>query len=414
MPGNMDEDIISAVERLKNSKATPEDITLIGDAVAAGKIEITPSSQSQHIQQSGGTNFGEDNEIRVTGSVIGTQTINGISGEQVLEILKLSEEKEEAKSRSNVPIIAAVIGTIGVIVAGYFGFRGPIEAALIPIRATQTAEAKTQAASIPETGRSPTPTSAPPTSTQTLVSTSTHTSPPPATETPTATITPTPTFTNTPTPTFTPTPEVLFTDTFDDYEYSTVVGWILVTEREGKVYHRLITQKKVDNKFVHEIDCQSTQCVGRNEIPFIDEFKNFVLRFDIEYQKIPPAYTGLSRPFICLNFRRYDSQNFYALCFRSNGEYRMLRYLNNELTIIKDWELSPVLKPGPEKNTISLTADRANYLFEANGSEIDSFEDNNLLSASGIEIAIYSFQNNPDSNSFVELELDNLEIINIP
>lgn len=92
----------------------------------------------------------------------------------------------------------------------------------------------------------------------------------------------------------------------------------------------------------------------------------------------------------------------------------MLRYLNNELTIIKDWELNPVLKPGPEKNTISLTADRANYLFEANGSEIDSFEDNNLLSASGIEIAIYSFQNNPDSNSFVELELDNLEIINIP
>jgi hypothetical protein len=412
MPGNMDEDIISAVERLKNSKATPEDINLIGQAFANGQIKINPSSQSQLIQQAGGTNFGEDNEIRVTGSVIGTQTINGISGEQVLEILKLSEEKEEAKSRSNVPIIVAVIGTIGVIVAGYFGFRGPIEAALIPIRATQTAEAKTQTASIPETGRSPTPTSAPPTSTQTLVPTSTHTSPPPATETPTATITPTPTFTNTPTPTFTPTPEVLFTDTFDDYEYSTNIGWNLFSELEGKIYYRLISQKK--KKFVHEIECLSLQCVGRNEIPAVDEFKNFVLRFDIEYQKIPPAYTGLSRPFICLNFRRYDSKNFYALCFRSNGEYRMLRYLNNELTIIKDWELSPVLKHGPEKNTISLTADRTNYLFAANGSEIDSFEDNNLLSASGIEIAIYSFQNNPDSNSFVELGLDNIEIINIP
>lgn len=417
MPVDMDQDLLSAIERLKKDEATDQDFNLIGEAIVAGQIEITPSTQAQHIQQAGGTNFGEDNEIRVTGSVIGTQTINGISGEQVLEILKLMEQEDDdegegKKFTSYVPLLVAVIGTIGVIVAAYFGFRGPIEAALIPLRATQTAETKTQMAGIPETGRSPTPEVIPPTHTPTSTPTSTYTASPTPTATPTATITPTPTSTNTPTPTFTPTPEVLFTDTFDDYEYSTTIGWSLLSELEGKTYHRLISQKK--KKFVHEIDCQSMQCVGRNEIPPVDEFKNFVLEFDVEYRIIPPPTSGLSDPFICINFRRYDSKNFYALCFRSNGEYRMLRYLNGELAVIKDWESSLDLKPGTEKHRISLTANRGNYLFEADGNMIENFEDNNLLSASGIEIAIYTFQNTPGTNSIVELEFDNIEIENLP
>jgi hypothetical protein len=92
----------------------------------------------------------------------------------------------------------------------------------------------------------------------------------------------------------------------------------------------------------------------------------------------------------------------------------MVRYLNSELTIIQDWEQSSVLKQGPEKNRIRLSANRGNFLFEANEIEIDEFQDDHLLSASGIEIAIFSFQNIPESKSEVELEIDNIEIINIP
>lgn len=204
MPDKMDESLISAIERLKNNQATSDDFYLIGKAVSAGQIEITPSEETTNIQQVGGTNFGEDNEIRVTGTVIGTQTFNGITGDQVLEIMKSREEKEEEKSRINVPIIVAVIGTIGVIVSGYLGFRGPIVAALIPLRATQTAETKTQLASMLEPGRSPTPNLAPPTLTQTLAPISIQTTPPILTGIPTATFTSTPTFTNTPSPTFAP------------------------------------------------------------------------------------------------------------------------------------------------------------------------------------------------------------------
>ena len=411
MPENMDESLLSAIERYKNGEETSDDRKIISQALASKQIEITPAEDSKIIGQAGGADFGESNEIRVSGSVIGTQSISGFTSEQVLDILKLNEEKENNKPRSNVVIIAAIIAAIATIIAAYFGFRGPIEAVLIPIRATQTAEAKTLVAVIPVTGQTPTPT---PTWTPTLTPTPTHTSTQTATRTPTATITPTPSLTPTPTPTFTPTPELLFTDTFDDYAYSIRIGWILFTEEEGKVYRRTITQNRIDNKFEHSIDCQSEQCVGRNEIPSTDDFKNFVLSFDIEYMIIPPSYTGLSRPFICINFRRYDSQNFYALCFRSNGQYRMVRYLNSELTIIQDWEQSSVLKQGPEKNRIRLSANRGNFLFEANEIEIDEFQDDHLLSASGIEIAIFSFQNIPESKSEVELEIDNIEIINIP
>jgi hypothetical protein len=428
MPEDMDQNLLSAIERLKKDEATDEDFELIGDAIATGKIEINPSSEAQTIQQAGGTNFGEDNEIRVTGSVIGTQTVNGITGDQVLEILKLSKEDDEEedakKSRPFLPIIIAVIGTIGVIVAGYLGFRGPIEAALIPIRATQTAETKTQLAVIPKTGRSPTPEVFPPTHTPTSMPTSTYTSTATATATPTATITPTPTSTNTPTSTFTPTPEVLFTDTFEDYDYSVnKIKWNTVFDTVGKVYERWITneeREESDNKFVHSVECQSNLCVGRNVIPD-KEFKNFVLSFEIEYEKVPPDFSTIPEPFFCVNFRRYDPMNYYALCFKTDGNYRMARYYRNVLTVKEgwDWQESPLIIPGPEKNTIRITANRDNFIFEVNGEVVGEFIDDNLLSASTIEFAIYSFQDVPDPGvpkieSFVKLKLDNIEIINIP
>ena len=92
----------------------------------------------------------------------------------------------------------------------------------------------------------------------------------------------------------------------------------------------------------------------------------------------------------------------------------MVRYLNGELEIIRDWEYTPVLQGGQEKNRISLTVDRENYLFGANGIDISEFEDDHLLQPGGIEIAIFTFQNNPEIISKVEFEIDNIEIINIP
>ena len=88
--------------------------------------------------------------------------------------------------------------------------------------------------------------------------------------------------------------------------------------------------------------------------------------------------------------------------------------MSGELAIIKDWERTPVLNRGLEINSISLTANRSIYLFKANGTEIADFEDDNLLGASNIEIVIYSFQDIPDQKSEVILEIDNIEIINIP
>ena len=140
----------------------------------------------------------------------------------------------------------------------------------------------------------------------------------------------------------------------------------------------------------------------------------FRLRFDIEYLKIPPAFTGLSRPIICINFRQYDPRNFYAFCFKSDGRYRIARYLNGELAIIRNWERTPVINQGSEKNSISLTVNRGVYQFEANGTEVAEFEDYNLLSSGKIEIAIYSFRDIPDQKSEVILEIDNVEITKIP
>lgn len=435
MPENMDESLLSAIERYKNSQDTPNDRKIIGKALASKQITIAPIEDSKIIMQAGGANFGESNEIRVSGSVIGTQSISGFTAEQVIELLRLYDSykesgndsaTEEPKKVKRGNIRRRILFTLNGLLAIFAAFlAGLYWADLIPRIDTQSPVLKTALAFIPSTGRTPTARSGMPTWTAPLIPTSTHTSTLTATNPPTATLTPTQTYTPfptntqtfTPTPTNTPTltPEVLFTDTFDDYEYSTHIGWALFTEEEGKIYRRRITRNKIDNKFEHYIDCLSQQCVGRNEIPPVAEFQNFILRFDIEYVKIPPSYTGLSRPIICVNFRRYGPRTFYSLCMKSDGQYRMVRYVNGELAIIRDWERTPVIhQSGQEKNRISLIADRGNYLFGANGIDISEFEDNHLLQPGGIEIAIFTFQNNPEIISKVKFEIDNIEIINIP
>jgi hypothetical protein len=444
MPENMDESLLSAIERYKNSQETPNDRKLIRQALVSKQIIIVPGEDSKIIDQAGGADFGESNEIRVSGSVIGTQSLSGFTTEQVIELLRLYDSNKESdddsatkepkkKTRGNIKrrIFVLLFGMIAFCVAFLAGIYF---ADLVPPIKLQYPVLDTALSFIPGTGATHTPTLPTPIWTSTLIPPSTQPSTPTGRRPPTITLTPLSTYTPFPTNTqastrtpmetltptqfltntSTPTLEVLFTDTFDDYEYSTHIGWILFNEEEGKIYRRTITRNKIDNKFEHSVDCFSQQCVERNKIPPIVEYKNFVLSFDIQYMKIPPSSTGLSKPIMCINFRRYNPSNFYALCFKSDGWYRMLRYLNGEFAIIMDWERTAVLNRGSEKNSVSLTANRDAYSFEANGSEVAEFRDNNLLDAGGIEIVVYSFQNVPNQKSDVKLEIDNIEIINIP
>jgi hypothetical protein len=118
MPESFDETLLTAIERYKRGEETLDDRKIIGQALASRQLEIIPSRDSKVIRQSGGANFGEENEIRVSGSVIGTQTISGISGDQVLEILKLNEKKED----NNTKIILAIFGVIAIIAVGVLGY----------------------------------------------------------------------------------------------------------------------------------------------------------------------------------------------------------------------------------------------------------------------------------------------------
>jgi hypothetical protein len=464
MPENMDESLLSAIERYKNGQESPDDLKIIRQALISKQIIIVQVNDPKINTQSGGADFGESNEIRVTGSVIGTQSLSGFSTDQVVELLRLYDSTKDSglnsvidepkkKKRRNIKksIYIAIYGLIAFIAAFLAGIYF---ADLAPPINSQNPVLATVLALIPSTGATDAPMIPTPIWTPTLVPTSTHkltpaskssqtftlTPPPTNTQFPTKSLTPTRTFTKTPTPTLiptktltstltsaitltstpsptntpTPTPEVIFTDTFDDYQYSTNIGWNLFTEEEGKIYRRRITRNKIDNKFEHSVNCLSQTCVGRNKIPRIAEYQNFILSFDIEYLKISPTLTDLSRPIICIYFRQYDPRNFYALCFNSNGWYRIARYVNGELAIIKDWERTPVLNRGLEKNSIRLTANRSIYLFKANGTEIADFEDGNLLGAGNIEIVIYSFQDIAGQKSEVILEIDNVEIINLP
>ena len=96
MPENMDESLLSAIERYKNSQDSPNDRKIIGKALASKQITIAPIEDSKIIMQAGGANFGESNEIRVSGSVIGTQSISGFTAEQVIELLRLYDSYKES------------------------------------------------------------------------------------------------------------------------------------------------------------------------------------------------------------------------------------------------------------------------------------------------------------------------------
>lgn len=208
MPENYDETLLSAIERYKNGEETQGDRKIIGQALASKQIEFSPAEDSKIIGQAGGADFGESNEVRVSGSVIGTQSISGFSAEQVIELLKLYDPNQETSDDSatektnkkrKIIITTAIAATV---IAAFFG--GLYWADLIPPIKKQTPVSTSDVVIIPGTGGSPTPTW-----TSTQFPTSTHFPtptdiPPSSTKTQTSTFTPLLDDTSTPTPTPTP------------------------------------------------------------------------------------------------------------------------------------------------------------------------------------------------------------------
>ena len=107
MPDYSDDAILSAIERFKKGEETKSDRKVIAHALDSKHIEIAPAEDSKIIEQTGGTNFGQENEIRISGDV--TQIVGGFTFEQALDIAKLQEKGGDNKSK----IIVALIGAGG-------------------------------------------------------------------------------------------------------------------------------------------------------------------------------------------------------------------------------------------------------------------------------------------------------------
>lgn len=123
MPESTEDTLYSALERFKNGNASEDDLHLITTAFASGQIEVIPTGDSEQRIQSGGANFGESNEIRVSGSVIGTQIISGITADQVKVIIDATRESINETTEvspkydgiSKVIIFGGIISLIAIV-----------------------------------------------------------------------------------------------------------------------------------------------------------------------------------------------------------------------------------------------------------------------------------------------------------
>jgi len=421
MPDNPDDALISAIERFKKGEETKDDRKIIEQAFASKQIEIPSAEDSKAIQQTGGANFGESNEIRVSGPVIGTQSISGFSAEQVLELLKLYESsrneiateeiekiKRKTRTRRNYIVTASAVIIIIIVVAIFWDpilaviFRNGTE--------TPTPEPSTAVAVITTTTPTPTPTNTPsPTDTHTPTLTNTPT--------PTDTYTPTPTDTHTPTPTNTQV--VFFEDRFKDYSEGWDLATIKIVDEDGNVkyyYYRDI----IGGIFTHQMECERKEgCRSNNLIPSDNSFGNFDLSFDVKYENIS---TG-SYPYICVFIRKIREENkdsFYHICFGSSGQYKFIRTLKgnardiphtpgNSSVYITDWSPGIDLEEefnSLQKNNIRITAVNEIITLEANGVKLDDFEDGSISTPGRIEIVIF----NKDKEN-LNLYIDNLVIL---
>jgi tetratricopeptide (TPR) repeat protein len=89
MPEESDQALTAALERLIAGQPAGEDLLLLRQAVAEGRISLESGDRSVAVggsltgstvlagtSQSGGVNFGQSNQIHISGSVIGTMTLN--------------------------------------------------------------------------------------------------------------------------------------------------------------------------------------------------------------------------------------------------------------------------------------------------------------------------------------------------
>lgn len=387
MPEKFDEILLSAIEKFKKGEETPKDRKIIGQAFASQQIEITPAEDSKIIEQEGGANFGESNEIHVAGSVIGTQIIRGITYEQALEIEKLKEKSRDNKTK----IIVALIGAGGVIIAAII--TGLFNNGSFSLSTTTYTPTVTNIRTLIP----PTATDVPPTPTDILPTATVL--PPTATDIPpTATdVPPTPTDTLTPTKT----QVVLFQDTFIDNKN----GWDLTQiDDDEKSYIRNI----IAGEFRHNVECKREEVCKSNLLIQSDNlFDNFDLSFEVEYTRISTN----SYPHICVFIRKTreeDKDNLYHICFSSARNYKFIRTLEGVTApIFEDIEWKPsndLLDGLNNKNSIRITAVNYKYTFIANGVEIDNFEDGFLLGTGQIEIVIFNVRN-------LKLYIDNLVIL---
>lgn len=138
-----------------------------------------------------------------------------------------------------------------------------------------------------------------------------------------------------------------------------------------------------------------------NVIPKGNIFEDFILEFEIEYTRKPPG----ENPHTCVFFRRQDSKNFYFICFSHAGNYKFARTLDGKYEEIVGWNSGGPLRVGNEINLIKIIANNESYIFEANGREIDRFEDGFFMEPGEIVIGIYAHY-----ESKLLAEIDNLVI----
>lgn len=170
MPESDNKLLLSALERFKNGEAKIDDIKIISEALASDQIEIIPSGDSRDIRQFGGANFGESNDIRISGSVIGTQIVSNITADQVREIIAASRdvaansigfESTKARRANVIKIIGAIIGlsVIAVVLVSGYNLR-TLYAALYPTP-TPTSTSTPTATNLPTETKIPTYTHTP-------------------------------------------------------------------------------------------------------------------------------------------------------------------------------------------------------------------------------------------------------------
>jgi hypothetical protein len=287
VPEIIDSTLYSALDRFKRGEASPEDLHLISAAVASGQLEINPIGDSEQIMQSGGTNFGEENEIRVTGSVIGTQIVSGFTAEQVQEIIEdMKESPDDSPPEETSQVSSLTILKIGGVSAGLIVII--LFIALAIIRPT---------AFFPPPVTEPTPTFTP---------TPTETEQPP-TDTPTATPT------QTPTPTDIPMIQ-------EDFSVNNR-GWFEGFQQNGSRFEARFNDQKYRMILTTEED-STLPARYWSSVPNV-VIDDFILNVDAAFVESPENAALL------VGFHYDNFGSYYAVLIRPNLTYEIKLFLVN-------------------------------------------------------------------------------------